>query len=84
MSTLMVGNIRRINANTAPLSLDDFKTLKGFGIGTYQCFQETYHFETYMHMHPDGLNVITHGVCMQWTGHFKRVLMMLASVLCSD
>lgn len=48
------GNIRRINANTAPLSLDDFKTLKGFGIGTYQCFQETYHFETYMHMHPDG------------------------------
>jgi 2-iminoacetate synthase len=48
------GNIRRINANTAPLSLDDFKTLKGFGIGTYQCFQETYHFETYKYMHPDG------------------------------
>lgn len=48
------GNIRRINANTAPLSLDDFKTLKSFGIGTYQCFQETYHFDTYMHMHPDG------------------------------
>jgi len=48
------GNIRRINANTAPLSLDDFKTLKSFGIGTYQCFQETYHFETYMYMHPDG------------------------------
>ncbi len=48
------GNIRRINANTAPLSLDDFKTLKSFGIGTYQCFQETYHFESYMNMHPDG------------------------------
>ena len=48
------GNIRRVNANTAPLSIDQFKTLKSFGIGTYQCFQETYHFETYMHMHPDG------------------------------
>jgi len=47
-------NIRRINANTAPLSLDDFKLLKSFGIGTYQCFQETYHFETYMQMHPEG------------------------------
>lgn len=48
------GNIRRVNVNTAPLSLDDFKTLKSFGIGTYQCFQETYHYETYMKMHPDG------------------------------
>ena len=48
------GNIRRVNVNTAPLSLDDFKTLKGFGIGTYQCFQETYHYDTYMKMHPDG------------------------------
>lgn len=48
------GNIRRINANTAPLSMDDFKTLKSFGIGTYQCFQETYHFNSYMQIHPDG------------------------------
>ncbi len=48
------GNIRRINANTAPLSIADFKTLKSFGIGTYQCFQETYHYKTYMQMHPDG------------------------------
>lgn len=48
------GNIRRINANTAPLSIADFKTLKSFGIGTYQCFQETYHYKTYMYMHPEG------------------------------
>lgn len=48
------GNIRRINVNTAPLSLDGFKTLKSFGIGTYQCFQETYHYETYVKMHPSG------------------------------
>lgn len=47
-------NIRRVNVNTAPLSLDQFKTLKSFGIGTYQCFQETYHFNTYREMHPDG------------------------------
>lgn len=48
------GNIRRINVNVAPLTVDEFKTLKSFGIGTYQCFQETYHYETYMKMHPDG------------------------------
>lgn len=47
-------NIRRINVNTAPQSVENFKTLKSFGIGTYQCFQETYHFETYNKMHPDG------------------------------
>jgi 2-iminoacetate synthase len=48
------GNIRRININTAPLTYDNFKVLKSFGIGTYQCFQETYHYETYHKMHPDG------------------------------
>ncbi len=47
-------NIRRVNVNVAPLSLEDFKKLKSFGIGTYQCFQETYHFETYQKMHPSG------------------------------
>lgn len=48
------GNIRRVNVNTAPLSIDEFKILKSFGIGTYQCFQETYHYETYQQMHPSG------------------------------
>lgn len=47
-------NIRRINVNTAPLSLEGFKTLKSFEIGTYQCFQETYHYDTYVKMHPSG------------------------------
>lgn len=47
-------NIRRVNVNTAPLSIDEFKTLKSFGIGTYQCFQETYHYSTYLNMHPSG------------------------------
>lgn len=47
-------NIRRLNVNTAPLTLNDFKLLKSFGIGTYQCFQETYHYKTYKEMHPSG------------------------------
>jgi len=47
-------NIRRLNVNTAPLSLKDFKRLKSFGIGTYQCFMETYHYDTYKEMHPEG------------------------------
>lgn len=48
------GEIRRINVNIAPLSVDDFKRLNTFGIGTYQLFQETYKKETYAEMHPAG------------------------------
>ncbi|OGC11564.1 [FeFe] hydrogenase H-cluster radical SAM maturase HydG [candidate division WOR-1 bacterium RIFOXYA12_FULL_52_29] len=48
------GEIRRINVNLAPLSLEDFKRLKAAKIGTYQAFQETYHRETYIKMHPSG------------------------------
>lgn len=48
------GEIRRINLNIAPLSIDDFKRLNTFGIGTYQLFQETYKKETYKEMHPSG------------------------------
>lgn len=47
-------NIRRLNVNVAPLSVENFKRLKSFGIGTYQCFHETYHYDTYKQMHPDG------------------------------
>ena len=47
--------IRRVNINAAPMSVEDFRTLKSFGIGTYQCFQETYHHETYAHVHPSGM-----------------------------
>lgn len=51
-----VGNasVRRVNVNCAPLSIEDFKRLKACGIGTYQCFQETYHLDTYRLMHPSG------------------------------
>jgi len=48
------GEIRRVNVNIAPPTLDQFRKLKAAGIGTYQCFQETYHRKTYQRMHPDG------------------------------
>ncbi|MBN2830897.1 MAG: [FeFe] hydrogenase H-cluster radical SAM maturase HydG [Candidatus Omnitrophica bacterium] len=46
--------IKRVNVNCAPLSVEDFKKLKKSGIGTYQLFQEVYHHETYLRMHPKG------------------------------
>jgi 2-iminoacetate synthase len=38
-----IGSIRRVNINAAPMSIQDLKSLKEAGIGTYQVFQETYH-----------------------------------------
>lgn len=46
------GQIRRINVNAAPMSIEDLKMLKDAGIGTYQVFQETYHHKTYAKIHP--------------------------------
>ena len=48
------GEIRRVNANVAPLTLDEFRQLKAARIGTYQVFQETYHRQTYSQMHTGG------------------------------
>ncbi|HNX69024.1 MAG TPA: [FeFe] hydrogenase H-cluster radical SAM maturase HydG [Candidatus Omnitrophota bacterium] len=48
------GNIRRINVNAAPMSIEELKLLKEVGLGTYQVFQETYHHETYAKLHPKG------------------------------
>ena len=48
------GEIRRANVNCAPLDTAGFQTLKQAGIGTYQCFQETYHRETYAKVHLGG------------------------------
>ncbi len=45
------GEIRRVNINAAPLSIDGFRTVKKAGIGTYQIFQETYHEPTYKKYH---------------------------------
>ncbi|MFW5838214.1 MAG: [FeFe] hydrogenase H-cluster radical SAM maturase HydG, partial [Desulfovibrionaceae bacterium] len=48
------GEIRRVNINCAPLDVDGYRKIKEVGIGTYQCFQETYHHETYLKMHTAG------------------------------
>ncbi|HPO17264.1 MAG TPA: [FeFe] hydrogenase H-cluster radical SAM maturase HydG [Candidatus Hydrogenedentes bacterium] len=48
------GEIRRVNANVAPLSVEEFRDLKAAKIGTYQLFQETYHQDTYKSVHLAG------------------------------
>lgn len=48
------GEIRRVNINAAPLSIEGFKIVKDSGIGTYQIFQETYHPEGYKKYHLSG------------------------------
>lgn len=48
------GEIRRININISPLSVEGFRQLKAAKIGTYQLFQETYHYGTYRKMHRSG------------------------------
>ena len=49
------GEIRRVNINAAPLSIEGFRTVKQAGIGTYQVFQETYHPEAYTWYHKGGI-----------------------------
>lgn len=48
------GEIRRINVEIAPLSVEDFRRLKAAEIGTYITFQETYHKPTYENVHRGG------------------------------
>ncbi|HON45059.1 MAG TPA: [FeFe] hydrogenase H-cluster radical SAM maturase HydG [Planctomycetota bacterium] len=46
--------VRRVNVNLAPMTVDEFKQLKNAKIGTFQLFQETYHIPTYEKMHVAG------------------------------
>ncbi len=46
-------NVRRINVELAPMSIEDFQKLKKEKIGTYVCFQETYDPDLYREYHPD-------------------------------
>jgi 2-iminoacetate synthase len=48
------GEIRRINIEIAPQTVEGFKRLKAANIGTYVLFQETYHPGVYKDMHPPG------------------------------
>jgi 2-iminoacetate synthase len=46
--------IRRVNVNAPPLSVEELRRLKEVGIGTFQVFQETYRRSTYSKVHPPG------------------------------
>jgi 2-iminoacetate synthase len=48
------GEIRRVNINIAPQDVESFRALKEAGIGTYQCFQETYDRNVYAKVHLRG------------------------------
>lgn len=48
------GDIRRVNVNIAATTVENYRKLKGAGIGTYILFQETYHKESYLKLHPTG------------------------------
>lgn len=48
------GEIRRVNVNIAATTVENYRRLKEAGIGTYILFQETYHKESYLELHPTG------------------------------
>ena len=48
------GAIRRVNVNIAATTVENYRKLKEAGIGTYILFQETYHKESYLQLHPTG------------------------------
>lgn len=48
------GAIRRVNVNIAATTVEEYRMLKEAGIGTYILFQETYHKDSYLQLHPTG------------------------------
>ena len=48
------GAIRRVNVNIAATTVENYRKLRNAGIGTYILFQETYHKESYLQLHPTG------------------------------
>ena len=48
------GAIRRVNVNITATTVENYRKLKEAGIGTYILFQETYHKESYLELHPTG------------------------------
>ena len=48
------GAIRRVNVNIAATTVENYRRLHEAGIGTYLLFQETYHRESYLRLHPSG------------------------------
>ncbi len=48
------GAIRRVNVNIAATTVENYRKLQEAEIGTYILFQETYHKESYLKLHPSG------------------------------
>ncbi|MGN0578188.1 MAG: [FeFe] hydrogenase H-cluster radical SAM maturase HydG [Ruminiclostridium sp.] len=48
------GAIRRVNVNIAATTVENYRKLKDAAIGTYILFQETYHKDSYLKLHPTG------------------------------
>ncbi len=48
------GAIRRVNVNIAATTVENYRKLADAGIGTYILFQETYHRDSYLKLHPTG------------------------------
>ncbi len=48
------GAIRRVNVNIAATTVENYRKLRDAGIGTYILFQETYHKDSYLELHPTG------------------------------
>ena len=46
------GAIRRVNINIAATTVGNYRLLKEAEVGTYILFQETYHKESYLELHP--------------------------------
>jgi 2-iminoacetate synthase len=48
------GEMRRVHANIAPPTVEQFYALREAKLGVYQCFQESYHRPTYASVHKSG------------------------------
>ena len=72
------GAIRRVNINIAATTVDDYRLLKEAGIGTYILFQETYHKESYLELHPTGQSTTMIIIQRPWTALWKAASTMWA------
>lgn len=77
------GAIRRVNVNIAATTVENYRKLKDAGIGTYILFQETYHKQSYLKLHPAGRSTITTTTPKQWIARWTAVSTTLAWVFCS-
>ena len=68
------GAIRRVNVNIAATTVENYRKLKEAGIGTYVLFQETYHKESYEHLHPPAPRATTAITPRLWTGLWRAAL----------